>query len=153
MDPTAYDVFAVELSSFQLHYTDSMRAESAAVLDDESRKTAREFRMALEVYDLSRLRTAGAVRHNYDILPAWLQAMRRSEHEVARDRGPSARCAAAADHDHYVARNRLGRGLRSPNNSSRRRARRWTSGSAWTRSSTCSAAGGSARPKPGWEAR
>jgi UDP-N-acetylmuramoylalanine--D-glutamate ligase len=33
MDPTPYDVFAVELSSFQLHYADSMRAESAAVLN------------------------------------------------------------------------------------------------------------------------
>ncbi|MDQ6687527.1 MAG: Mur ligase family protein, partial [Actinomycetota bacterium] len=33
MDPTAYDVLAVELSSFQLHYTSSMRAESAAVLN------------------------------------------------------------------------------------------------------------------------
>ncbi len=33
MDPTPYDVFAVELSSFQLHYTSSMRAESAAVLN------------------------------------------------------------------------------------------------------------------------
>jgi UDP-N-acetylmuramoylalanine--D-glutamate ligase len=33
MDPTPYDVFAVELSSFQLHYTDSMTAESAAVLN------------------------------------------------------------------------------------------------------------------------
>ncbi|MEP9380920.1 UDP-N-acetylmuramoyl-L-alanine--D-glutamate ligase [Nocardioides sp. KR10-350] len=33
MDPAAYDVFAVELSSFQLHYTDSMAAESAAVLN------------------------------------------------------------------------------------------------------------------------
>ncbi len=33
MDPTPYDVFAVELSSFQLHYTDSVRAESAAVLN------------------------------------------------------------------------------------------------------------------------
>ncbi|HSE09763.1 MAG TPA: UDP-N-acetylmuramoyl-L-alanine--D-glutamate ligase [Nocardioidaceae bacterium] len=33
MDPTPYDVFAVELSSFQLHYTDSMAAESAAVLN------------------------------------------------------------------------------------------------------------------------
>jgi UDP-N-acetylmuramoylalanine--D-glutamate ligase len=33
MDPTPYDVFAVELSSFQLHYTDSMRAESAAALN------------------------------------------------------------------------------------------------------------------------
>jgi UDP-N-acetylmuramoylalanine--D-glutamate ligase len=33
MDPTPYDVFAVELSSFQLHYTASMRAESAAVLN------------------------------------------------------------------------------------------------------------------------
>ena len=31
--PTPYDVLAVELSSFQLHYTDSMRAESAAVLN------------------------------------------------------------------------------------------------------------------------
>src|SRR5204862_2713059 len=79
-----------------------------------------EFRMALEVYDPCRLRTAGAVRHNYDILPAWLQAMRRSEHEVARDRGPGAGCAAAADHDHHVARNRLGRGLCSANNSSPR---------------------------------
>ena len=28
MDPEPYDVLAVELSSFQLHYTDSMRAES-----------------------------------------------------------------------------------------------------------------------------
>lgn len=33
MDPTPYDVFAVELSSFQLHYTRSMAAESAAVLN------------------------------------------------------------------------------------------------------------------------
>ncbi len=33
MDPTPYDVFAVELSSFQLHYTQSMTAESAAVLN------------------------------------------------------------------------------------------------------------------------
>jgi UDP-N-acetylmuramoylalanine--D-glutamate ligase len=33
MDPAPYDVFAVELSSFQLHYTDSMSAESAAVLN------------------------------------------------------------------------------------------------------------------------
>lgn len=33
MDPAPYDVFAVELSSFQLHYTDSMAAESAAVLN------------------------------------------------------------------------------------------------------------------------
>lgn len=33
MDPEPYDVFAVELSSFQLHYTRSMSAESAAVLN------------------------------------------------------------------------------------------------------------------------
>ena len=33
MDPEPYDVFAVELSSFQLHYTASMAAESAAVLN------------------------------------------------------------------------------------------------------------------------
>ena len=33
MDPAPYDVFAVELSSFQLHYTDSLSAESAAVLN------------------------------------------------------------------------------------------------------------------------
>jgi UDP-N-acetylmuramoylalanine--D-glutamate ligase len=33
MDPTPYDVFVVELSSFQLHYTRSMAAESAAVLN------------------------------------------------------------------------------------------------------------------------
>lgn len=33
MDPEPYDVFAVELSSFQLHYTDSMAAESAVVLN------------------------------------------------------------------------------------------------------------------------
>ncbi|QIK76826.1 UDP-N-acetylmuramoyl-L-alanine--D-glutamate ligase [Nocardioides piscis] len=33
MDPEPYDVFAVELSSFQLHYTQSMSAESAAVLN------------------------------------------------------------------------------------------------------------------------
>lgn len=33
MDPTPTDVLAVELSSFQLHYTDSMSAESAAVLN------------------------------------------------------------------------------------------------------------------------
>jgi len=33
MDPTPYDVLAVELSSFQLHYTGSMAAESAAVLN------------------------------------------------------------------------------------------------------------------------
>ncbi|HET7684652.1 MAG TPA: UDP-N-acetylmuramoyl-L-alanine--D-glutamate ligase [Marmoricola sp.] len=33
MDPEPYDVLAVELSSFQLHYTDSVRAESAAVLN------------------------------------------------------------------------------------------------------------------------
>ena len=33
MDPLPYDVLAVELSSFQLHYTDSMSAEAAAVLN------------------------------------------------------------------------------------------------------------------------
>ena len=33
MDPTPYDVLAVELSSFQLHYTDSLSAEAAAVLN------------------------------------------------------------------------------------------------------------------------
>ncbi|MGH3411510.1 MAG: UDP-N-acetylmuramoyl-L-alanine--D-glutamate ligase [Marmoricola sp.] len=33
MDGSAYDVLAVELSSFQLHYTSSMRARSAAVLN------------------------------------------------------------------------------------------------------------------------
>jgi UDP-N-acetylmuramoylalanine--D-glutamate ligase len=33
MDPEPWDVLAVELSSFQLHYTDSMRAESAVVLN------------------------------------------------------------------------------------------------------------------------
>lgn len=33
MDPTPYDVLAVELSSFQLHYTYSMSAESASVLN------------------------------------------------------------------------------------------------------------------------
>jgi len=33
MDPEPYDVLAVELSSFQLHWTSSMRAESAAVLN------------------------------------------------------------------------------------------------------------------------
>lgn len=33
MDPEPYDVLAVELSSFQLHYTSSMRAQSAAVLN------------------------------------------------------------------------------------------------------------------------
>ncbi|HWJ66217.1 MAG TPA: UDP-N-acetylmuramoyl-L-alanine--D-glutamate ligase [Nocardioides sp.] len=33
MDPEPYDVIAVELSSFQLHYTDTMAAESAAVLN------------------------------------------------------------------------------------------------------------------------
>jgi len=33
MDPQPYDVLAVELSSFQLHYTSSMRARSAAVLN------------------------------------------------------------------------------------------------------------------------
>jgi UDP-N-acetylmuramoylalanine--D-glutamate ligase len=33
MDPEPWDVLAVELSSFQLHYTSSMRAESAAVLN------------------------------------------------------------------------------------------------------------------------
>jgi len=33
MDPQPYDVLAVELSSFQLHYTDSMSAEAAAVLN------------------------------------------------------------------------------------------------------------------------
>ena len=33
MDPEPYDVLAVELSSFQLHYTYSMKAESAAVLN------------------------------------------------------------------------------------------------------------------------
>jgi UDP-N-acetylmuramoylalanine--D-glutamate ligase len=33
MDPTPYDVLAVELSSFQLHYTHSLSAESAAVLN------------------------------------------------------------------------------------------------------------------------
>ncbi len=33
MNPEPYDVLAVELSSFQLHYTQSMSAESAAVLN------------------------------------------------------------------------------------------------------------------------
>jgi len=33
MNPDPYDVLAVELSSFQLHYTSSMRAQSAAVLN------------------------------------------------------------------------------------------------------------------------
>lgn len=33
MDPEPYDVLAVELSSFQLHYTSSVSAESAAVLN------------------------------------------------------------------------------------------------------------------------
>ncbi|WP_426244203.1 UDP-N-acetylmuramoyl-L-alanine--D-glutamate ligase [Nocardioides sp. LHG3406-4] len=33
MDPVPYDVIAVELSSFQLHYAESMSAESAAVLN------------------------------------------------------------------------------------------------------------------------
>jgi UDP-N-acetylmuramoylalanine--D-glutamate ligase len=33
MDPDPYDAIVVELSSFQLHYTDSMAAESAAVLN------------------------------------------------------------------------------------------------------------------------
>ena len=33
MDPEPHDVFAVELSSFQLHYTHSMSAESAVVLN------------------------------------------------------------------------------------------------------------------------
>jgi UDP-N-acetylmuramoylalanine--D-glutamate ligase len=33
MDPEPYDVYAVELSSFQLHYTSSMSAHSAAVLN------------------------------------------------------------------------------------------------------------------------
>ena len=33
MDPTPYDVLAVELSSFQLHYAESVTCESAAVLN------------------------------------------------------------------------------------------------------------------------
>lgn len=33
MDPLPYDVLAVELSSFQLHYTESMSAEAATVLN------------------------------------------------------------------------------------------------------------------------
>jgi len=33
MDPEPYDVYAIELSSFQLHYTHTMSAESAAVLN------------------------------------------------------------------------------------------------------------------------
>ncbi|MGD9959614.1 UDP-N-acetylmuramoyl-L-alanine--D-glutamate ligase [Nocardioides sp.] len=33
MDPEPYDVFAVELSSFQLHYTQSISCEAAAVLN------------------------------------------------------------------------------------------------------------------------
>lgn len=33
MDPEPYDVYVVELSSYQLHYTHSMRCESAAVLN------------------------------------------------------------------------------------------------------------------------
>ncbi len=33
MDPEPYDVFAVELSSFQLHYSSSLSCESAAVLN------------------------------------------------------------------------------------------------------------------------
>jgi len=33
MDPQPYDVLAIELSSFQLHYTESMSAQAAAVLN------------------------------------------------------------------------------------------------------------------------
>ena len=33
MDPTPYDIVAVELSSFQLHYADSLSAEAAVVLN------------------------------------------------------------------------------------------------------------------------
>jgi UDP-N-acetylmuramoylalanine--D-glutamate ligase len=33
MDPEPYDVLAIELSSYQLHYTDSMSAQAAAVLN------------------------------------------------------------------------------------------------------------------------
>ena len=33
MDPEPWDVLAVELSSFQLHYTESMRAKSAVILN------------------------------------------------------------------------------------------------------------------------
>jgi UDP-N-acetylmuramoylalanine--D-glutamate ligase len=33
MDPEPWDVLAVELSSFQLHYTESMQAQSAAILN------------------------------------------------------------------------------------------------------------------------
>jgi UDP-N-acetylmuramoylalanine--D-glutamate ligase len=33
MDPEPYDALAIELSSFQLHYTDSMSAQAAAVLN------------------------------------------------------------------------------------------------------------------------
>jgi len=33
MDPRPYDVLAIELSSFQLHYTDTMSAQAAAVLN------------------------------------------------------------------------------------------------------------------------
>ncbi len=33
MDPASYDVYAVELSSFQLHYTSTMSAHAAAVLN------------------------------------------------------------------------------------------------------------------------
>ncbi len=43
MDPTPRDVLAVELSSFQLHWTHSMQAQSAAVLnvaEDHSTGTA-----------------------------------------------------------------------------------------------------------------
>ena len=40
MDPEPYDVLAVELSSFQLHWTHSMRAESAARAQRRARTTS-----------------------------------------------------------------------------------------------------------------
>jgi UDP-N-acetylmuramoylalanine--D-glutamate ligase len=72
MDPEPYDVLAVELSSFQLHYTRSMAAESAVVLnvaedhldgyDEPGAGTEPGARTGMEVYAADKARVYAGVQ-------------------------------------------------------------------------------------------
>jgi UDP-N-acetylmuramoylalanine--D-glutamate ligase len=73
MDPEPYDVLAVELSSFQLHYTRSMAAESAVVLniaedhldwydDEPGAGTDPGARTGMEVYAADKARVYAGVQ-------------------------------------------------------------------------------------------
>ena len=81
MDPEPYDVLAVELSSFQLHYTASMSAESAAVLN-----VAEDH---LDWYAPDRMATTPPTRARvYERRAAGLRLQRRRpEHRAAGPRG------------------------------------------------------------------